>query len=174
MYICIVHVTSAHWSCPGSHVLPYIRHLAHIDDDARPVHCLQSYIKSWSTAPCPPYIQELLVQPGFPLCGSEHLLFTILPSTCNVSDPRHGDVTSASAVRVDSGDTDGRSWARLTKAYDVTIQRYRNSHAKIENGKIHILRCMGSKFCAKFQRCPLKFHKKIWTHTPQHMHFMRY
>ena len=33
--------------------------------------------------------------------------------------------------------------ARLTKAYDVTIQRYRNSHAKIENSKIHVLRCMG-------------------------------
>ena len=48
--------------------------------------------------------------------------------------------------------------ARLTKAYDVTIQKYRNSHAKIEDSKIHISRCMGSKFCAKFQRCPLKFH----------------
>ena len=23
---------------------------------------------------------------------------------------------------------------------------------------MHVLRCMGSKFCAKFQRCPLKFH----------------
>ena len=53
------------------------------------------------------------------------------------------------------------SGARLTKAYDVTIQRYRNSQAKIENGKMHILRCMGSKFCAKFQRCPLKFHTKF-------------
>ena len=36
---------------------------------------------------------------------------------------------------------------------------------------MHILRCMGSKFCVKFQRCPLKFHTKIWTHTPQNMHF---
>ena len=42
--------------------------------------------------------------------------------------------------------------ARLTKAYDVTIQRCRNLHAKIEDSKIHILRCMGSKFCVKFQR----------------------
>ena len=50
---------------------------------------------------------------------------------------------------------------RLTKAYDVTIQRYRNSHAKIVDSKIHILRCMGSKFCVKFQRCPLKFHTKF-------------
>ena len=67
-----------------------------------------------------------------------------------------------------------RPGARLTKAYDVTIQRYRNSHAKIENSKIHVLRCMGSKFCVKFQRCPLKFHTKFWTHTPQKMHFTRF
>ena len=45
-----------------------------------------------------------------------------------------------------------RPRARLTKAYDVTIQRYRNSHAKNEDSKMHILRCMGSKFCVKFQR----------------------
>ena len=37
----------------------------------------------------------------------------------------------------------GSSGARLTKAYDVTIQRYRNSHAKIHDSKMHILRCMG-------------------------------
>ena len=47
--------------------------------------------------------------------------------------------------------------ARLTKAYDVTIQRYRNLHAKIEDSKIHILRCMGSKLCVKFQRFPLTY-----------------
>ena len=29
---------------------------------------------------------------------------------------------------------------------------------------------MGSKFCVKFQRVPLKFHTKFWTHTPQNMH----
>ena len=63
--------------------------------------------------------------------------------------------------------------ARLTKAYDVTIQRYRNLHAKIEDSKMHILRCMGSKFCVKFQRYPLKFHTKFSTHTTQNMHFMR-
>ena len=60
--------------------------------------------------------------------------------------------------------------ARLTKAYDVTIQRYRNSHAKIRDSKMHVLRCMGLKFCVKFQMCPLKFHTKFWTHTPQNMH----
>ena len=65
------------------------------------------------------------------------------------------------------------SGPRLTKAYDVTIQRYRNSHAKNEDSKMHILRYMGSKFCVKFQRCPLKFHTKFWTHTPQNMHFTR-
>ena len=63
--------------------------------------------------------------------------------------------------------------ARLTKAYDVTIHRCRKSHAKIEDSKMHILWCMGSKFCVKFQRCPLKFHTQFWTHTPQNMHFMR-
>ena len=36
---------------------------------------------------------------------------------------------------------------------------------------MHILRCMGSKFWVKFQRAPLKFHTKFWTHTPQNMHF---
>ena len=66
------------------------------------------------------------------------------------------------------------SGARLTKAYDVTIQRYRNSHAKNEDSKMHILRCMGSKFRVKFQRCPLKFHTKFWTHAPQNMHFTRW
>ena len=33
------------------------------------------------------------------------------------------------------------------------------------------LRCMSSKICVKFQRVPLKFHTKSWTHTPQNMHF---
>ena len=33
----------------------------------------------------------------------------------------------------------------LTMAYNITIQRYRNSHAKIENSKMHILQYMGSK-----------------------------
>ena len=68
----------------------------------------------------------------------------------------------------------GQTGARLTKAYDVTIQRYRNSYAKIQDSKMHILRCMGSKFCVKFQRCPLKFHTKFWTHTPQNVHFTRW
>ena len=36
---------------------------------------------------------------------------------------------------------------------------------------MHILRCMGSKFCVKFQRAPLKFHSKFWTHTSQNKHF---
>ena len=36
---------------------------------------------------------------------------------------------------------------------------------------MHIWRCMGSKFCVKFQRGPLKFHTKFWTHTPQNVHF---
>ena len=37
--------------------------------------------------------------------------------------------------------------------------------------KMHILRCMGSKFRVKFQWAPLKFHTKSWTHTRQNVHF---
>ena len=37
--------------------------------------------------------------------------------------------------------------------------------------KMHILQCMCSKFCVKFQRTTLKFHPKFWTHAPQNMHF---
>ena len=51
----------------------------------------------------------------------------------------------------------------LTKTYDVTIPRYRKSQRKITVSKMHILWCMGSKFCVKFQRCPLKFHTRFWT-----------
>ena len=39
---------------------------------------------------------------------------------------------------------------------------------------MHILRCMGSKSCVKFQGCPLKFHTKFWTHTPQNMHLTEF
>ena len=39
--------------------------------------------------------------------------------------------------------------------------------------KMHILQCMGSKFCVKFQRRLLKFNTKFWTHTLQNMHFTR-
>ena len=31
------------------------------------------------------------------------------------------------------------------------------NNTKIKASKLHILRYMGSKFCVKFQRCPLKF-----------------
>ena len=36
---------------------------------------------------------------------------------------------------------------------------------------MYILRYMGSKSCVEFQRVPLKFHTKFWTHTPQNVHF---
>ena len=36
--------------------------------------------------------------------------------------------------------------------------------------KIHFLWCMGSKFCVKFQRVPLKFHTKFWSHISQNVH----
>ena len=42
-------------------------------------------------------------------------------------------------------------WVHLTKTYDITIQRYRKSHTKTEVSKMHILWCMGSKFCVNFK-----------------------
>ena len=60
-----------------------------------------------------------------------------------------------------------RPGARLTKTYNLIIQIYNKSHTKIKASKMHILRFMGSKFCVKFQRCPLKLHPKFWTHTLQ-------
>ena len=54
-----------------------------------------------------------------------------------------------------------QSWGPSHKAYDVTIQRYRNSHAKNEDSKMHILLCMGSKFRVKFQRAHVIFHTKF-------------
>ena len=63
--------------------------------------------------------------------------------------------------------------ACLTNGYGVTIQMYRNWHAIIKDSKIYILRCVASKCSVKFQRCTLKFHKKIWTHTHQKLHFTR-
>ena len=62
---------------------------------------------------------------------------------------------------------------RLTKTYDVTFQRYHNSHAKIKVRKCKFLRYVGSQFCVKFQRCPLNFYTKCWIHTPQNMHLTR-
>ena len=45
------------------------------------------------------------------------------------------------------------------------------SHQILTPRTMHILRCMGSKFCVKFQKAPLKFHKKLLTHTSPNMHF---
>ena len=53
------------------------------------------------------------------------------------------------------------SGARLTKDYDVTIQRYRNSHAKIHDSKMHILRCMDSKFVWNFKGALWNFTQKF-------------
>ena len=38
--------------------------------------------------------------------------------------------------------------------------------------KMHILRCMGSKFWAKSQMAPLIVHTTYQIHTPQNMHFI--
>ena len=73
---------------------------------------------------------------------------------------RQNDNLALQVAQYRSTFQNGIPGARLTKAYDVTIQRYRNTHEKIQDSKMHILRCMGSKF-----------HTKFWTHTPQNMHF---
>ena len=49
--------------------------------------------------------------------------------------------------------------------YDIKIQRYNESHRKIKISEIHTF--------VKFQRCPLKFHTKFWTHPLENIHFMR-
>ena len=98
------------------------------------------------------------------------------------SDPHYSDITLApwclkcrqlNLSRITDKIEFSITGARLTKAFDVTIQSYRNSHTQILDSKKQILRYMGSKFCAKFQLCPLKFHTKFWTHTPQNVHFRR-
>ena len=53
----------------------------------------------------------------------------------------------------------------------VTIQRYRILYRKIIVNFMHILRCMASIFCVKFQRGPVAFTTKSGTHTRQAMHY---
>ena len=56
-----------------------------------------------------------------------------------------------------------RSGARLTKAYDVTIKRYRDSHAKIQDSEMLILRCIGSIFFFyEISKLPFEISHKIW------------
>ena len=46
---------------------------------------------------------------------------------------------------------------RLTKAYDVTILRYRKPYAKIKFSKMHILWCM----CSKMKKEPFEISHNI-------------
>ena len=39
--------------------------------------------------------------------------------------------------------------------------------------KLHIFQCMGKIFCVEFQRAPLKFHTKYFTHTLKDMIFLQ-
>ena len=50
--------------------------------------------------------------------------------------------------------------ARLAKANDVTIQRYRNSHATLQDSKMYILQCMGSKVC-EISKVPFEISHQI-------------
>ena len=49
-------------------------------------------------------------------------------------------------------------WGRLTKAFEVKIQRYRKSHTKIKVSKIHIC-------CAWLQNFVLSFKGALWNFT---------
>ena len=51
---------------------------------------------------------------------------------------------------------------------------YNTTSTTLSNIK-HLVNCIFCgiqtlKFCVKFQRAPLKFHTKFWTHIPQNMH----
>ena len=55
---------------------------------------------------------------------------------------------------------------RRTEAYDVTNQRYRNSHAKIEDRKMQILWCAGLKILCEISKVPFEIsHKILNLHT---------
>ena len=56
---------------------------------------------------------------------------------------RLGKRELTSLVKEDTG-------ARLTKAYDVTIHKYRNSHAKIEDSKMYIFGVYGFKILSSY------------------------
>ena len=63
---------------------------------------------------------------------------------------------------------------RRTRAYDVTIQRYRKSFTKVNVNKMYIWRHVSSNFCVKCQWRPLKILRIFWIHTHQDMHFTKW
>ena len=58
--------------------------------------------------------------------------------------------------------------ARLTKTYDITIQRYSNSHAKIEDSKMHVLWCMVQNFVWNFKGAFEISHKILNPYTAKY------
>ena len=61
------------------------------------------------------------------------------------------------------------SGARLTKADDVTIQRYRNSHAKIENSKNAYFAVYGFKILCEISKVPFEIsHKNLNPYTAKY------
>ena len=68
-------------------------------------------------------------------------------------------------VRLDVG-TPG---ARLIKIYNITIQGYRNSHAKMQDSK-----CIFCGVGVQNLVWNFKGHTKLWTHTTQNRHFARW
>ena len=57
---------------------------------------------------------------------------------------------------------------KMSWLYDIV------THQILAPGKMHILRCMGSKSCEKFHRAHLEFDAKFWTHIFQNMHFTEF
>ena len=64
--------------------------------------------------------------------------------------------------------------ARLTKANDVTIQRYRNSHAKIEDRKCIFCGVWVQNFVWNFKGALWNFTQNFEPISPQNMNFRRY
>ena len=52
--------------------------------------------------------------------------------------------------------------ARLNEAYDVTTERYRNSHAKIQDSKKTYFVVYGFQLLCKISKVPLEISQKIW------------
>ena len=67
--------------------------------------------------------------------------------------------------------TTGYTWHK--RKYDTSGGRFKNTYELLNLralkfspvNKIDIFQCMGKIFCVEFQRVPLKFHTKYFTHT---------
>ena len=63
------------------------------------------------------------------------------------------------------------SGGRFKNTYELLNLRARTSSTV---NKIYIFQCLGKIFCVEFQRYPLKFHTKYYTHTLEQMIFIQH